>query len=192
VRVIAATHVDLSAAVAAGRFRDDLYYRINVFPIVIPPLRDRREDIPALAAHFLGKHGAARTSRPQGFTPEALSALLRYDWPGNVRELENAIERALAVTDGERIELESLPDVVAASARPRLTTARETQLSYREVVDLARDRASREYLVALMREFSGNVTAAARQAGVERETLHRLLKRYRIRADSFKITSEPQ
>jgi len=186
VRVIAATHGDLGAAVAAGKFRDDLFYRLNIFPIQLPPLRERRDDIPALAAHLLERHAARVGSKLDGFTPEALSALVRYDWPGNVRELENAIERALAVSDAPRIHLEALPDAVGAASRPRATTADELRLTYREVVDLARDRASREYLVALMRETAGNVTQAAERAGVERETLHRLLKRYGIRSDAFK------
>ena len=111
---------------------------------------------------------------------------MKYTWPGNVRELENAIERALAVTDGPRIELEALPNEVAAVLRPRATHGTEMHLSYREVVDLARDRASREYLIALMRELGGNVTEAARRAGMERESLHRLLKRYGVRSEDFK------
>jgi len=200
VRIIAATNVDLRARVAAGQFREDLFYRINVLHLTLPPLRERTEDIPALAAFLLDRHGARRDRRPQpsvsegvaggrglqGFTPEALSALVQYRWPGNVRELENAVERAVAVTDGPRIELEALPDEVAAVLRPRLTRGTETMLTYREVVDLARDRASREYLIALMRELGGNVTEAARRAGMERESLHRLLKRYGVRSEDFK------
>jgi DNA-binding NtrC family response regulator len=186
VRVIAATNVDLRGAASAGKFRDDLFYRLNVFPIHLPPLRERIEDIPALAAFFLDKHGARWQSRPQGFTPEAIDAFVRYPWPGNVRELENAIERALAVSDGPRIELEVLPDEVRSAGRSRVTRGGDELLTYREIVDLARDRASREYLIALMRAFEGNVTEAAKRAGVERETLHRLLKRYGIRADEFK------
>jgi two-component system response regulator HydG len=186
VRVIAATHGNLAAAVAAGKFRDDLYYRLNIFPIHLPPLRERRDDIPALVAHLIERHAPRPEGRVEGFTPEALSALVRYDWPGNVRELENAIERALAVTDAPRIPLEALPDAVAAAGRPRATTADELGLTFREAVDLARDRASREYLVALMRENAGNVTQAAERAGVERETLHRLLKRHGVRSDAFK------
>jgi DNA-binding NtrC family response regulator len=184
VRVIAATNVDLKAQVAAGRFREDLYYRLNVLGLALPPLRERREDIPALAAFLLERH--RRHGLPEGFTAEALSALVQYRWPGNVRELENAIARAIAVTDGPRIELEALPDEVAATQRPRITHGSESRLSYREVVDLARDRASREYLIALMRELGGNVTEAARRAGMERESLHRLLKRYGVRSEDFK------
>jgi len=186
VRVIAATNVDLKARVAAAQFREDLFYRLNVLAIQLPPLRDRREDIPALVAFLLERHGVRRDGAPEGFTAEALSALVQYSWPGNVRELENAIERALAVTDGPRIELEALPEEVAQTLRPRLTRGAETHLGYREVVDLARDRASREYLIALMRELGGNVTEAARRSGMERESMHRLLKKYGVRSDEFK------
>jgi DNA-binding NtrC family response regulator len=184
-RVIAATNVDLKAAVSAGRFREDLFYRLNVFPVRLPPLRERREDVPVLAAHFLERHRGRYGGSVDGFTPEALSALMRYDWPGNVRELENAIERALAVVDGPRIPLEALPEEVASHSRPRLASDLG-RLTYREVVDIARDRISREYLIALMREFEGSVTRAAERAGMERETLHRLLKRYGLRSDEFK------
>ena len=186
VRVVAATNVDLRARIAAGQFREDLFYRLNVLHLELPALRDRREDIPALAAFLLERHATPRSDRPQGFTTEALAALVQYPWPGNVRELENAIERAIAVTDGARIELEALPAEVAAMQRPRVTDGAETQLVYREVVDLARDRASREYLIALMREFGGTVTEAAPRAGMERESLHRLLKRYGVRSEDFK------
>jgi DNA-binding NtrC family response regulator len=111
--------------------------------------------------------------------------LVAHDWPGNVRELENTIERALAVASGERIGLEDLPVDLAAVAGPRIGTD-GVQLSHREYVDLARNRASREYLVALMRQFPGNVTHAATRAGTERESLHRLLKRHGIRPADFK------
>ncbi|MBK8998938.1 MAG: sigma-54-dependent Fis family transcriptional regulator [Myxococcales bacterium] len=185
VRVVAATNADLKAAVGAGRFREDLFYRLNVFPVRLPPLRERREDIPVLAAHFVDRHRGRYGGGVDGFAPEALSALVRHDWPGNVRELENAIERALAVIDGPRIPLEALPEEIAAQGRPRLA-GDLGRLTYREVVDIARDRVSREYLVALMREFEGSVTHAAERAGMERETLHRLLKRYGLRSDEFK------
>jgi len=109
VRVIAATHRDLKAEVAGGRFREDLFYRLNVFPIVLPALRDRREDIPLLATHFLEKHGSAHRKDLSRLEPGALRALTGYPWPGNVRELENAIERAVAVANGSAIELRDLP-----------------------------------------------------------------------------------
>jgi DNA-binding NtrC family response regulator len=186
VRVIAATNVDLKARIATGQFREDLFYRLDVLQIVLPPLRERAEDIPLLVAFFLERHAVRQGTSPRGFTEEALNALVRYSWPGNVRELENAIERAIAVSDAPRIELEALPEAVTASVRPRLSRATETHLTYREVVDLAQDRVSREYLIALMTEFGGNVTEAAKRAGMERESLHRLLKRYGVRSEQFK------
>ncbi len=154
-RVIAATNIDLKAAVSSGRFREDLFYRLNVFPVRLPPLRDRREDIPVLAAHFLERHRGRYGGSVDGFTPDSLSALVRYDWPGNVRELENAIERALAVVEGPRIPIEALPEEIASHGRARLGSDLG-RLTYREVVDIARDRVSREYLIALMREFEGS------------------------------------
>jgi DNA-binding NtrC family response regulator len=184
-RVIATTKLELKAAVQAGRFRDDLYYRLNVLRIQLPPLRERKEDIPLLAGHFLAEHGRRYSDRVEGFTPESLGALVEYDWPGNVRELENAVEHALAVVDGPRVPLEALPEEVRSSGGRRAIAGLE-RLSYAEAVELARDRASREYLIALMREFKGNVVRAAERAGVERESLHRLLKRYGLRSTEFK------
>jgi len=185
-RVVAATNADLRQMVSASRFRDDLFFRLNVFPIPTPPLRERREDIPMLAALFLDRHGATRPDGPSGFTPEALAALVRYEWPGNVRELENAVERGLAVADGPRIDLQALPAEVVGEQRGVAIGSAASSLGYQEAVELARDRASRDYLSALMREFGGSVTRAAERAGMERESLHRLLRRYGIRSEDFK------
>lgn len=187
VRVIAATHRDLKAEAQAGRFREDLFYRLHVFPVGLPPLRERREDIPLLAAHFLEKHGRAHGRELAGFELEALRALTSYPWPGNVRELENAVERAVVVAEPPRIQLEDLPpDVRAAPSGRTLPNDLLIRIPYREAVEMARDRISREYLSALLRAFGGNVTRAAERAGIERESLHRLLKRYGIRSDDFK------
>ncbi|WP_323383042.1 sigma-54-dependent transcriptional regulator [Myxococcus dinghuensis] len=189
VRVVAATHRDLSAEVAAGRFREDLYYRLNVVTVRLPALRERREDVPLLAMHFLSHAG-----RPEldGFTPEALQALTASAWPGNVRQLENAVARAAAVAQGPRVTVDDLPpELATVSTRlptPRATAESLTKLPYREAVDSARDAVSRDYLLALMREFGGNVTHAAERAGMERESLHRLLKRYGVRSEDFKRT----
>jgi two-component system response regulator HydG len=182
VRVVAATHRELQAEVAAGRFREDLYYRLNVFTVRMPPLRERREDIPLLAMHFLSRAGRAL----EGFTPEALRALMGHAWPGNVRQLENAVARAAAVAQGPRIQLEDLPPELGRVAGGALPAESLAKMPYREAVDGARDAVSREYLTALMQEFSGNVTHAAERAGMERESLHRLLKRYGVRSEDFK------
>ncbi|HYQ81630.1 MAG TPA: sigma-54 dependent transcriptional regulator [Anaeromyxobacteraceae bacterium] len=188
VRVIAATHRDLKAEAAAGRFREDLFYRLHVFPVRLPPLRERREDVPLLAGHFLEKHARAFRRDVSGFTPEALRTLTGYPWPGNVRELENAVERAVAVATGPEVDLRDLPPELKGAPEGALPAEILARMPYREAVETARDRVSREYLVALMREFGGNVTRAAERAGVERESLHRLLKRYGIRSDDFKRT----
>jgi len=186
VRVIAATHRDLKAEVHAGRFREDLYYRLHVFPVVLPPLRERREDIPLLGSHFLEKHARVLGRPLTAFDPDALRALTGYPWPGNVRELENAIERAVAVALGQTIQLRDLPADVKGSQEGAIPAEQLAKMPYREAVDLARDRVTRDYLVALLRDLDGNVTKAAERAGMARESLHRLLKRYGVRSDDFK------
>ncbi len=189
VRVIAATHRDLREEIRAGRFREDLFYRLHVFPVTLPPLRDRMEDVPLLAAHFLTKHARALRRELAGFEPEALQRLAAYPWPGNVRELENAVERAVAVSTDDRVRMADLPAEVlggGGAASPPLDPAALAQLPYREAVEKARDRTSREYLVALLAEFGGNVTRAAERAGLERESLHRLLRKHGIKSDDFK------
>jgi DNA-binding NtrC family response regulator len=186
VRVTAATHRDLKAESQAGRFREDLFYRLHVFPVRMPALRERREDVPLLAAHFLEKHARAFRRDLGGLTPEALRVLTGYAWPGNVRELENAIERAVAVSTGPVVDARDLPPELKGIQEGSLPGELLAKMPYREVLETARDRISRDYLVALMREFEGNVTRAAERAGVERESLHRLLKRYGVRSDDFK------
>ncbi|HEY3449379.1 MAG TPA: sigma-54 dependent transcriptional regulator [Myxococcales bacterium] len=186
VRLVAATHRDLKAEVKAGRFREDLFYRLHVFPVELPPLRERREDIPMLVAHFLEKFAREHKRPIDAVEPEALRALTGHPWPGNVRELENAVERAVAVCDAGKIGVSCLPAEVVQDQQGSLPSEVLLKLPYREAVDLARDRVSRDYLTALMREMGGNVTHAAERAGMERESLHRLLKRYGVRSDDFK------
>jgi two-component system response regulator AtoC len=186
VRVIAATHRDLRAEAAAGRFREDLFYRLHVFPVRMPPLRERAEDVPLLAAHFLEKHARAFRRDTSDFDPDALRVLTGCAWPGNVRELENAIERAVAVAKGPRIMREDLPAELSAPAGAAPPDSAFTSLPYRDAVDQVRERFSREYLGALMREFKGNVTKAAERAHVEREALHRLLKKHGVRGHNFR------
>ncbi len=186
VRVIAATHRDLKEEARAGRFREDLFYRLHVFPVLLPPLRERREDVPLLAAHFLEKHARAFRREVEGLEPDALRALTGYPWPGNVRELENAVERAVAVAKGKRIALRDLPPEVKGLQEGSLPAEELAKMPFRDAVELARDRISRDYLVALLREFQGNVTQAAARAGMERESLHRLLKRFGLRSDDFR------
>jgi len=184
VRVIAATNTDLQAAVARGTFREDLFYRLDVFPIDLPPLRERRDDIALLAALFVERH--RRDGQADGFTADALGALLAYAWPGNVRQLENVVQRALAVSDGPKIAVTAFTDELTSGPQRNASGLKLESLSYRDMLETARDRATREYLVAIMKEVAGNVTQAAERAGIERESMHRLLKRHGVRSDDFK------
>jgi DNA-binding NtrC family response regulator len=180
VRLLAATHRDLDAMVAEGTFRADLTYRLRVLRIVLPPLRDRVEDIPFLAARFLQVAAARYRGRPLQLDPDALAALERAPWPGNVRELKHAMEHAAVLAGGDLVTLADLPDELGAKA-PDAAAG-----TYRDAVERARDRAGRDYLLALLRRTAGNVTRAAEEAGVERETLHRLLRRHGVEPGRFR------
>jgi two-component system response regulator HydG len=188
VRIIAATNTELKAAVDEGRFRPDLYYRLHVFPISIPPLRERMEDIPLLVSHFIEKYNKLEKKSVQGLEPEALTVLTGYSWPGNVRELENAIERAVLLTEKGRIGRQLFMDILSSKRvaagvyRPRI------DLPYRDAIEIVANAATEEYLRGILRKHEGNVTRAATEAGVERESLHRLLKRFGIRSEDFKKT----
>jgi two-component system response regulator AtoC len=184
VRVITATNRDLEEAVAAGTFREDLYYRINVFPLRLPPLRERKDDIPLLAQHFVLRNRTKVGKVIEGLTPEALVRLVAYDFPGNVRELENKIHQALVVTRGPMIEADDL------SLPPPKLHARAATLDlerpFRDLKSAAVDRFERDYLVALLDKHNGNLAAAARQAGMDRKNLWALVQRHDIDVDAFR------
>jgi two-component system response regulator HydG len=193
VRIIAATNTDLRAAVQAGRFRADLYYRVNVFPIHIPPLRERMEDIPLLVSHFISKYNAIEKKSIEGIEPEALAALTQYSWPGNVRELENAIERAVLLTERGSISNQLFLEILSVKRTATATTGGpassiepRTDLPYRNAIERVTNEATEQYLRAMLRKHDGNVTKAAADAGIERESLHRLMKRFGIRSEDFK------
>ncbi len=179
VRVVAATNVDLTAARAKGRFREDLFYRLNVIAIRLPPLRERIEDLPALAFHFLGRAaGRAKKPAPE-LTQEALAALRRYPWPGNVRELENAIERAVLLCREGRITPAELPAALAesdAAGAPPPMPEVLSGLPYTQAKQSALNTFEKRYLGALMRKAQGNLSEAARLAGMDRSNFRRLLK----------------
>jgi DNA-binding NtrC family response regulator len=179
-RVVAATHVDLDAAAAAGRFRSDLYFRLKVVAIRLPPLRERVGDLDLLVARFLHLAAARYGSRARRLSPEALALLEQLPWPGNVRELRHAIEHAAVMSDGETIEVADLPAELREAAPPPGSG------TYRATVERAADAAGREYLVQLLRRTKGNVTRAAAEAGMERESLHRLLRRHGVDPAAFR------
>jgi DNA-binding NtrC family response regulator len=168
VRVVAATNRDLDVAVQEGRFREDLYHRLNVVPIALPPLRERREDIPALVQHFL-QHFAKEVKRSLSeISDEALGRLSAYDWPGNVRELANAIERAVVLAQGPEIAPHDLPARIVAT-QPE---SRSDGASYRESMDAHR----RQLVMKALAQSQGNRAAAARTLGLHEKYLLRLLK----------------
>jgi two-component system response regulator AtoC len=187
VRVIAATHVDLAAAAAAGRFRHDLFYRLAVVPLVVPPLRERLDDLPLLAAHFLRKHGG---SAPPVLTPEALDAMLTFDWPGNVRQLENSMMHAIAFHQGGSIGVDALPAYVVprrpAPMQPWLAVDSGRIQPLTETKRQAIAAFERTYLVNVLRTTKGSTAAAARLAGIDRTNFRRLLQRHGIEAEDFK------
>jgi two-component system response regulator HydG len=189
VRVIASTDRDLRAMVAAGAFREDLWFRLNVCVIKLPPLRERPEDIPLLAQRFLAERAPQARLVATGFSTEARSVLQAYSWPGNVRELRSAVERAAILESAPDIRREALPPELACAGPLRLTSASDvdlSKLSYRDAVDASREETNRRYLEAVLRRFRGDVVASATHAGMERESFYRLLRRCGISAEDFR------
>jgi transcriptional regulator with PAS, ATPase and Fis domain len=171
VRIIAATNRNLAQMVKDGKFREDLFYRLNVVRIVLPPLRERRQDIPMLAHHFLQKVSVANNQPVRGFVPETMALLERYRWPGNVRELENVIERTVSLAPGPLIMPDDLPETVrkAEAASPRHD---EGLLTLEEV--------EKRHLIKVLRETGGNKVQAAKVLGIDRRTLYRMAERFGI------------
>jgi len=178
VRIIAATNVDLRKMVTEGRFRDDLYYRLCVITVAIPPLRDRREDIPLLAEHFMRLYASENGKAISGIAPEAMRALLDHDWPGNVRELENAIERAVVLCPGGAIGLELLPENVLSPERSDIAVRLpENGSTYKEMVE----EYERRLVRTALRRTGGVQKRAADLLRVKPTTLHEIIKRLDIR-----------
>jgi DNA-binding NtrC family response regulator len=208
-RFICATNRNLQMEVNGGRFRQDLFYRLGVIHLELPPLRNRGDDVLLLAEHFL-KSLRRKTSSIEGFTAEALAAIKRYPWPGNIRELRNVVERTIALTTGNLIDVVDLPpafgDSVSSGHSPPmpnsglgsglLVASNENaktptlQLSMKSPY-LSREEAMKaaeyQYLVGLLDQNSGNVSEAARKAGLSRQGLHKLLKTHDIRAATFRV-----
>ncbi len=179
VRIIAATNRDLSVLIKDGRFREDLFYRLNVVRIVLPPLRDRQEDVPLLAHHFLRKFSGGAPRPLQGFVQEAMDLLTSYSWPGNVRELEHAIERAVSLAHGPLLLPEDLPEAVRSAGLPADPTAAPPN-SAAEAPLLSLDEVTRRHLIRVLQDTGGNKARAARVLGVDRRTLYRMAERYGI------------
>lgn len=178
-RVVAATNHDLERAVHDGALRQDLFYRINVVPVEMPPLRKRPEDIPLLVEHFLHRLGAG----DRALEPAAIKALQHYRWPGNVRELENLLRRLIVLVPDSLIRLDHLPECYRPTSRARTLTAQ----SFRE----AKKAFERQYIEALLQRVRGNVAEAARQAGLGRTYFHEKLRTFGIDPDTFRTGAAP-
>jgi DNA-binding NtrC family response regulator len=181
VRVIAATNRDLEKEVSEGRFRDDLYWRLNVIHLHIPPLRERPFDIPLLVEHFINKIAEKSGQPPLNIMPETLATLTAYSWPGNARELENVIERAVALADGHNLTPDDLPGRVRSNGQTSslIARAKERRITLREL--------EKEYIIESLRMTGGNKSRAAEILGIDRRTLHRKLDEYRAEDPSFEL-----
>jgi len=192
VRVVAATSSDLAAKMTAGQFREDLFFRLNVVPIPVPSLRERRDDIPLLAAHFMARAAANAGQPPRAFGEDAIAALQSYDWPGTVRELRNVVEWLLIMAPGPSesvIHGDMLPAaVIAKAAVPSAAGSSEIMsLPLRD----AREIFEREYLIAQVNRFGGNISKTAAFVGMERSALHRKLKSLGVQSEEGVRRVEP-
>jgi DNA-binding NtrC family response regulator len=195
VRLIAATNKDLMAMVREGTFREDLYYRINIFPIQVPALRERREDIPALAHHFLNVLSKEVGKKFSSFSEGAMSLLMQYDWRGNVRELENAVHRAVILATGDVIRRAHLAGIIEAGPRMDLDVPK-TGDELKRLKKAARERSVEEieklFVVEALKRNAWNVTRSAEETGMQRANFQALMKKYRIRVrDTEKEAGEP-
>ena len=187
VRVIAATNKDLEKEIEKGTFREDLFFRVSVIPIFVPPLRDRAEDIPLLARHFADQFARENNFRPKRFTPPAVEALQRYRWKGNIRELRNTIERVIIMTSTDTIDVPDLPEPVRNEARAAgapagdgATAAQESPGTLREF----KESAERTFLVQKLRENAWNISKTAEAIGTPRSNLYKKLEQYNIRQET--------
>jgi len=171
VRIVAATHRDLRAAIASGTFREDLYYRLSMVELTVPPLKDRPEDIPLLARHFVRKFSGEFSKRIEGVTPRAMLVLQRYGWPGNVRELEHIIGRACMLIDGTRVDVNSLPESLIHEEAKLKTSEESTSLL---------EDQERQLITDTLLAVKGNQSEAARRLGIGRDALRYKIKRYEL------------
>jgi two-component system nitrogen regulation response regulator NtrX len=177
-RVLAATNKDLQAEIRAGNFREDLYFRLNVIPIFVPPLRERQEDIPLLAHHFMAEFAREYGRRIKTFDPDATSLIQHYAWPGNVRELRNVIERLMIMAPGDSISSADLTFLGQASfVHP---PAADTSAGERVTLHEARDKFERELILRTLAEQQGNMSRTAETLGVERSNLYRKMRAFGI------------
>jgi DNA-binding NtrC family response regulator len=184
IRLVTATNKNLEEMVSDGVFRDDLYYRINIFPIEIPPLRERRDDIPTLAMHFLNRFNEDMQHKVREFSPGAMNLLMNHDWPGNVRELENVVQRAVILASGDVIRQGHLVNIIDMLPRVDLDVPR-TSDELKKIKKIARQKSvenvEKHFVLGALKRNSWNVTRAAEETGMQRSNLQALMKKYDIR-----------
>lgn len=181
VRVISATNQDPKKLIEEGRLREDLYYRLNIVPIVLPPLRERREDIPLLIDHFLKVYESEANRKAPGLSEQARSSLLHYSYPGNVRELENIIKRAVILSSGETIELTDLPQEIQVAVG-----LEDTKLSFKEAKKEVVEKFERDYIVQKLRDYNGNLSRAAEASGMHLKNFYEKVSKYQIDVEKYR------
>jgi len=189
VRIIAATNRDLEVMATQGKFREDLLYRLNVFPITLPPLRERLDDLPLLAEYFLQKHQVLAVRPITEIAPSVIHAMMNYSWKGNVREVENLIKRALIKAEGTAItsiELPSLAGTVEPTNNEASETVTTTSIPYKKYLDQITRDAEQKYLVRILKECKGNLNQVARMMEIDRKTVYRKIEDYKIDVSQFK------
>ena len=185
IRLISATNQNIEALIGEGKFREDLFYRINTFEIHLPPLRDRHGDIQLLAHHFLNDFAETSEKAVQGISTEAMDVLCEYTWPGNVRELMHVMERAIALSDADAIQIEDLPENLIAQTEDTIVSA-QTDLPFQEAKDAVVEKFERTFIDRLLKAHNGNVSRAARQNGMNRHRLQRLIAKYAIDVSTYR------
>jgi len=195
VRLITATNRDLKTAVAAGEFREDLYYRLHVVSIKLPPLRERKGDIPLLAAHFIEKHKREVKNRPLEVSEKALQTLENYSWPGNVRELENCILRAMLLARSNRIEVEDFPPEVRGKGEGLMASVPKDSMELKkakwQLKRIAEDEVERAFLREALKRNKGNISKTALDVGMDRRQLQNLIRKHGFISKEFKGSSSP-
>ncbi len=195
IRLVTASNQDLYAMVEDGSFREDLYYRINVLPINLPPLRERTEDIPVLAMHFLEETTSKTRSRLRGFDTSAMARLIAYDWPGNVRQLKNIVERMVATVDQEIIRLEQLPaeisgpgfEVEKVEIDEAPADIEELKAAKRRLKEMVYEQIERRFVIDALKRTGGNISRAAEAVGMQRTNFHALMRRWGVRVKDLDI-----
>ncbi|MBF8278537.1 MAG: two component, sigma54 specific, transcriptional regulator, Fis family [Candidatus Brocadiaceae bacterium] len=192
VRIIAATNQDLLQRVQDKEFREDLYYRLNVINTTVPPLRERKEDIPLLVKHFIEKYNKKENKQIKGVSPEIEKEFYHYNWPGNVRELENVIERAITLTNEDIISADVILSLVKKEGDTGTTETELLAQPYKEARRKSLDAFNIKYITNVLNKTSGNVTNAAKESEIERQYLQRMLKRYNIKSKDVLFSRSKQ